>query len=104
MQSASKQKGFTIVELLIVIVVIAILAAITIVAYNGIRDRADASAIQSELTSVAKKLYAAKVDSGVEQFPLTLTDAGVSGSSVVYSPNIGSGRGDFCIDSTRGQQ
>ena len=28
--------GFTIVELLIVIVVIAILAAITIVAYNGI--------------------------------------------------------------------
>ena len=32
--------GFTIVELLIVIVVIAILAAITIVAYNGIQDRA----------------------------------------------------------------
>lgn len=32
--------GFTIVELLIVIVVIAILAAITIVAYNGIQSRA----------------------------------------------------------------
>ena len=32
--------GFTIVELLIVIVVIAILAAITIVAYNGIQTRA----------------------------------------------------------------
>ena len=31
-----KQRGFTIVELLIVIVVIGILAAITIVAYNGI--------------------------------------------------------------------
>jgi prepilin-type N-terminal cleavage/methylation domain-containing protein len=34
------QKGFTIVELLIVIVVIGILAAITIVAFNGIQNRA----------------------------------------------------------------
>ena len=37
------QKGFTIVELLIVIVVIGILAAITIVAYNGIQTRANNS-------------------------------------------------------------
>lgn len=35
----AKQKGFTIVELLIVIVVIAILAAISVVAYNGIQQR-----------------------------------------------------------------
>jgi prepilin-type N-terminal cleavage/methylation domain-containing protein len=35
--SKQKQRGFTIVELLIVIVVIGILAAITIVAYNGIQ-------------------------------------------------------------------
>jgi prepilin-type N-terminal cleavage/methylation domain-containing protein len=35
-----KQTGFTIVELLIVIVIIGILAAITIVAYNGIQQRA----------------------------------------------------------------
>ena len=37
---AQKQTGFTIVELLIVIVVIGILAAITIVAYNGVQQRA----------------------------------------------------------------
>lgn len=36
-----KSQGFTIVELLIVIVVIGILAAITIVAYNGIQMRAE---------------------------------------------------------------
>jgi prepilin-type N-terminal cleavage/methylation domain-containing protein len=34
------RQGFTIVELLIVVIVIAILAAITIVAYNGITNRA----------------------------------------------------------------
>jgi prepilin-type N-terminal cleavage/methylation domain-containing protein len=36
-----KQSGFTIVELLIVVVVIGILAAITIVAYSGISTRAE---------------------------------------------------------------
>ena len=39
-----KQTGFTIVELLIVIVVIGILAAITIVAYNGVQQRANNTA------------------------------------------------------------
>jgi len=38
-------RGFTIVELLIVIVTIAILAAITIVAYNGVQQRTNNTAI-----------------------------------------------------------
>lgn len=41
--------GFTIVELLIVIVVIGILAAITVVAFNGIQDRASNTARVSEI-------------------------------------------------------
>ena len=44
-----QQTGFTIVELLIVIVVIAILAAITIVAYNGIKNGANVRGVQSDL-------------------------------------------------------
>ena len=50
----TNKAGFTIVELLMVIVVIAILAAITIVAYNGIQTRAKDSAIVSDLQSLAK--------------------------------------------------
>lgn len=41
--------GFTIVELLVVIVVIGILAAITIVAYTGISKQAVISSLQSDL-------------------------------------------------------
>ncbi len=46
--------GFTIIELLIVIVVIAILSSISTVAYSGIRTRAEDSAIASKVRSIAK--------------------------------------------------
>jgi prepilin-type N-terminal cleavage/methylation domain-containing protein len=50
-----KRSGFTIVELLIVIVVIAILAALTFVAFNGLQNRARVAQVSSGLTQAQKK-------------------------------------------------
>ncbi len=64
MWAIQRRRGFTIVELLIVIVIIAILAAITIVAYNGIQQRARDTRRVQDLGALSKatKLYA--VDNG----------------------------------------
>jgi len=61
----AKQTGFTIVELLIVIVVIGTLAAITIVAYNGIQTRTKNVSTQSAIAQVQKlvEAYAAQTGS-----------------------------------------
>jgi prepilin-type N-terminal cleavage/methylation domain-containing protein len=62
---ARNMRGFTIVELLIVIVVIGILAAITIVAYNGVQNKATAAALQSDLSTAATTLKLYHADYGV---------------------------------------
>lgn len=54
MKWAKKQTGFTIVELLIVVVVIAILAAITVVSYTNIQTQARDSQRKSDLVALAK--------------------------------------------------
>jgi prepilin-type N-terminal cleavage/methylation domain-containing protein len=51
-----RRDGFTIVELLIVIVVIAILATITIVAFNGVQGRARDSQRMADINAIAKGL------------------------------------------------
>ncbi|MFZ2125584.1 MAG: LamG domain-containing protein [Candidatus Saccharimonadales bacterium] len=49
-------QGFTIVELLVVIVVIGILAAITIISYAGISQKATVATMQSDLDNASKTL------------------------------------------------
>ena len=67
-----KKRGFTIVELLIIIVIIGILAAISVVAYNGIQQRARDSARTSDIAGVQKALELYRADNGT--YPSVGTD------------------------------
>lgn len=78
--------GFTIVELLIVIVVIGILAAITIVAYNGIQNRAKASSATTTAGSIAKKAEIYNADeNSVGGYPSTLAVLTGATSDATYA-------------------
>ncbi len=83
-----QRHGFTIVELLIVIVVIAILAAISVVAYTGIQARANDSQVRSAVAQIEKALKLYAIDYGT-----SLT--GGYGSTAVAE-------GQPCIDGTTG--
>lgn len=82
----AKQKGFTIVELLIVIVVIAILAAITIVAINGIQSKARDTAKYADAKAIIKALELYKVKNGA--YPL-MSGTNVTGTAICGSHNNG---------------
>ena len=82
MTTKTKSRGFTIVELLIVIVIIAILAAITIVAYNGITNRAKTSKAQSTASNVVKKMEAYNAEAG--SYPTTFASLGTDSSKSYF--------------------
>lgn len=56
------RRGFTVVEILVVIVVIGILAAITLVTYNGIQSRAQLNVAQADMRSVGQTAEVFKVE------------------------------------------
>lgn len=65
--------GFTIIELLVVIIVIAILATITLIAYNSTRDRATVSDLSARLERGQKAMRAYISEKGSKTWPLDST-------------------------------
>lgn len=103
MSGLHKNSGFTIVELLIVIVVIGILAAITVVAYNGIQERARVATITTDLSGATRLLAIHESDKG--SYPATLAETndnqGIkasAGTTYQYS-TTGS---TYCLTATKG--
>src|SRR4030067_1108409 len=60
-----KEKGFTLVELMVVIIILAVLTAIAVPSYMALRNRARTAAAQSEMQNIATalELYNADTDS-----------------------------------------
>jgi prepilin-type N-terminal cleavage/methylation domain-containing protein len=83
-KSTQKNHGFTIVELLVVIVVIGILAAITLVSYSGITARANTSSAQAAANAVIAKAANYGTDSTAAQYPATLAALTGAASTTSY--------------------
>jgi prepilin-type N-terminal cleavage/methylation domain-containing protein len=77
---APRRYGFTVIELLMVIAVIAILAAVTIVAYNGISKAAAVRTVQSDLSNASAEMERVAQANGGD-YPGSLP------STITASPN-----------------
>ena len=75
LQQLKRQKGFTIVELLIVIVVIGILATLVIITFSGIQQRARDTQRQTDINGVQGHVEAYYASNGVYPTLGMLTDA-----------------------------
>lgn len=97
MKKWAKQTGFTIVELLIVIVVIGILAAITIATFNGVQNRANDTAVQNDLRNFASIMKQEKAINSA--YPATLTAAmGIKFSRGSYGQDGQQRNARYCRD------
>ncbi len=86
MRNLRQKTGFTIVELLIVIVIIAVLASISSVAYAGINNRANESAVVSDFSQFHKTISLWKAQYGL--YPINdteLTSAKTKANKPLYS-------------------
>lgn len=98
------EAGFTIIELLVVIIVIGILAAITVVAFNGVQKRAVEASLQSDLRNAASTLFNEQATNG--KYPGTAAAANggaglkASGSNTYTYLAYPSG---YCISATSPQ-
>lgn len=105
----TQKQGFTIVELLIVIIVIGILAALILVAYSGVNDQARASVLKSDLTQAGKQLGIDRENSGGGSYPTSLAAAnggkGInasSGATFTYYAAAGSMPQYYCLQEATG--
>ena len=92
--------GFTIVELLIVIVVIGILAAISIVAYNGIQSRAAEVSIRTNLRGATNQLEIDYQLTGLYPASLLLANGGkglTAGNGMNYQYSYDAIANTYCL-------
>ncbi len=81
----SLQRGFTLLEILIVLGLLALLAGISLMAYEGIQSQGQADLVRYEMAEIRRALIQFRKDSGTYAFPgvhsYDCTDAINGGSS-----------------------
>ncbi len=70
MKYTIKQAGFTVIELIVVVTVIAILASIIILSYGGVKNNAYDSAVKSDIRQIADQIELFGLDNN-GSYPVT---------------------------------
>lgn len=103
--------GFSIVELIIVVVIIGILSTVVIVSYNGVQSRAAIVSLKSDLVNASDFLRVDQAQSSTGVFPATLAAAnggiGITpsvGTTLTYNVNNTNTPKTFCVTATKNAQ
>jgi len=83
------ERGFTIVELLVVVVVIAILASVTVVAYGNISNKAKDSVVKQEVSTIVKALQMYSIRTEDTQFIGDGSNCGYHGTGYIGGEYLG---------------
>lgn len=100
-----REAGFTLVEILIVIAVLGILAAIAIPVYNAQRDKSDDAVLKSNIIAAMTNIEQSKAAFG-GKYPATLTSssgtpiAAPNTEGVTFKYSIPYDRANYCLQAT----
>jgi prepilin-type N-terminal cleavage/methylation domain-containing protein len=83
------RRGFTIVELLVIIVIIGILASVIIVSYSSISDKATISSLNADFSNSKKSLMLFQTQSNSGSFPTAINCGAPTSTTICLVPSNG---------------
>lgn len=91
MRKNTSKKGFTLVEIMIVVVIIGLLAAMAIPAFQKVRQDSRQSAVENDARQLASAAQQYMLENDTTQVAVTYTDGVIGAPLDVYVRRIGTG-------------